>query len=153
MVICSPFRVAVTSPAANLAVWSRFGVKFSVGTAQCSPLKAIPDSAVVRSIIQIPECLWFEARSGRHHVREFGREVLRIHQQIGIQHIWRTVFPFVSRASFVSITSYDHAPKPLNFSTRRRTSIELNREWSTRFEHILHPGGMTEGEDDGLANR
>jgi hypothetical protein len=85
MVICSPFRVAVTSPAANLAVWSRFGVKFSVGTAQCSPLKAIPDSAVVRSIIQIPECLWFEARSGRHHVREFGREVLRIHQQIGIQ--------------------------------------------------------------------
>jgi hypothetical protein len=31
--------------------------------------------------------------------------------------------------------------------------LELNREWSTRFEHILHPGGMTEGEDDGLANR
>ena len=88
------FRVAVTSPAANLAVWSRFGVKFSVATAQCSPLKAISDSAVVRSIIQKPECLWFEARSGRHHVSEFGREVLRVRQKIGIQAYLEDGIPF-----------------------------------------------------------
>lgn len=34
----------------------------------------------------------------------------------------KTVLPLVSRANFVSITSYDQAPKLLGFSTRRRMS-------------------------------
>ena len=94
MVICSPFRVAVTSPAANLAVWPRFGIKLSAATALYSLLQAISNSTIVRGIIQISEHLLFEARSGCHHVSEFGREVLRVRQQIGIQAYLEDGIPF-----------------------------------------------------------
>jgi hypothetical protein len=42
-----------------------------------------------------------------------------------VQHvtrIWRTVLALVSRANFVSMTSYDQTPRSLGFSTRRRIS-------------------------------
>jgi hypothetical protein len=93
MVIYSPFRVAVAPPAANLAMRSRLGVKLAAALLH-SPFEAISDSAIVRSIIRIPEHLRFEARSGRHYVSKFGRELLRVRQQVGIQAYLEDGIPF-----------------------------------------------------------
>ena len=51
------------------------------------------------------ECLWFESRSGGHHVSTFWSELSRVGQKVRVKAERRTVLPLVSRASLVSITS------------------------------------------------
>src|SRR6516162_9721585 len=85
MIVCSPLRVATVSPPANLTVWSRLRIKLAANTVLYSVLQTISDTAIVGSIIGIAKLLWFEVRSGRHHIGKFGSVSLRVGQQIGIQ--------------------------------------------------------------------